>query len=706
VSAASALAIHQAVHGYRSGHELLQTSVRLSPELQRTMLVQSDLSGSALPSGFEEYVSGYPLDGLGAYVLARTWYAPEMDRPGCVWTHSLLVAYAELARISDLSALTALFHRPTLQTAYARGSLPVLELSEPGDAPRRWRNEMSTASAPGLVAALYGTPDQPIVLLTGSARTFESLVLAIWSQQWPRLRRTFRFCTGALGAKSQDGVSFDLLVAPSTLRLRLARELASSPVVDDLAPTLVSPEWATRALQELRGTSEGLREFLWSYGADASRPRHAWRPLAETYEMLASPDTPDLAALAANLIGESFSRASDCKRLKVDLFGPAPKLRTRRDGAEAAGFLLALSTSRYPEAFADDDLRLPEQGRALWRGDRTSASNLLQTLVTEPLNPLGEAVLAALCDEVGPTAPLELERLHRGILTVLLERRPEMATSPALWKVPLDRQREFLDILMRNGADHVRLSVGAMMAAGTSGIASEVSRSLGPDAAAAVLESIDRDDELLRGALGGGWSEILAQDPDRVVHWLRRSAASPMRLAFAIRHLDPRSSAVRALAAEEWLTAAADNLEQMLPEARLRSAAFVLAIGLTTTSTEGGSLVGLAYPLVYRAASIRDGLPYEMWRWLSGELPPLHWYKDWDRCERLSFGLVERFARLEWPLQDFVRAATDADALRQAVEIARDKESRVLGSLRNEIARGALTVTAEQRRIIEERPRW
>ena len=46
---------------------------------------ETAIMGSVV-KGFDQYVTGYPLDSINAYALAMTWYAPEMPRPGCVWT--------------------------------------------------------------------------------------------------------------------------------------------------------------------------------------------------------------------------------------------------------------------------------------------------------------------------------------------------------------------------------------------------------------------------------------------------------------------------------------------------------------------------------------------------------------------------------------------------------------------------------------------
>src|SRR5216684_1769538 len=114
--------VHQFLHGYSDGHRLVEGSVKLPSDLARLMLKMSDLSGSSVVSGFERYITGYPLESINAYALAMTWYAPEMLRPGCVWTHTLAFPAQRLGTICSLVWLTKLFKRPTrrfLKSDYA-----------------------------------------------------------------------------------------------------------------------------------------------------------------------------------------------------------------------------------------------------------------------------------------------------------------------------------------------------------------------------------------------------------------------------------------------------------------------------------------------------------------------------------------------------------------------------------------------------------
>src|SRR5690349_13401900 len=104
--------VDQALHGYKDGHALISSSLKLSAPSRRIMLILSDMSGPSMTRGFESYLTGYPLPDDDYYVFARTWHAPEMRRPGCVWSHSLILSKSSLGEVEDLTSLAVNFLHP------------------------------------------------------------------------------------------------------------------------------------------------------------------------------------------------------------------------------------------------------------------------------------------------------------------------------------------------------------------------------------------------------------------------------------------------------------------------------------------------------------------------------------------------------------------------------------------------------------------
>ena len=107
--------IEQTLHGYNMGHGLLASSLpNLAPEDQSLLFKLSDWTGFHVLNADEEdcYLTAYPIPSKNYYAIAKTWYADEMERAGCVWTHTLLIPIDDISQDFDFRTIIGLFRRP------------------------------------------------------------------------------------------------------------------------------------------------------------------------------------------------------------------------------------------------------------------------------------------------------------------------------------------------------------------------------------------------------------------------------------------------------------------------------------------------------------------------------------------------------------------------------------------------------------------
>ena len=107
--------VEQMLFGYDSGHTLINTSLKKKLIRQRDVDLLSDVSGIGK---FGNYITCYPICEDGYYVFAKTWYADEMQRPGCVWTHVILILFEDVVRCKGKINISELFHRPNLNKGF------------------------------------------------------------------------------------------------------------------------------------------------------------------------------------------------------------------------------------------------------------------------------------------------------------------------------------------------------------------------------------------------------------------------------------------------------------------------------------------------------------------------------------------------------------------------------------------------------------
>lgn len=105
--------IEQTLYGYNKGHGLLASSFPVRPNNDSSLMsVLSDWTGFRNEIGEDSYMTFYPLSNGEKYAFAKTWYADEMERPGCVWTHTLIVDLKDMDRNFDFRVLNDYFRRP------------------------------------------------------------------------------------------------------------------------------------------------------------------------------------------------------------------------------------------------------------------------------------------------------------------------------------------------------------------------------------------------------------------------------------------------------------------------------------------------------------------------------------------------------------------------------------------------------------------
>ncbi len=278
----SGIIFHQALFGYDNGHNLLASSCELTSDSRRMLAPLTDATGPWPANGFDQTYTGVPLPDMPYFALFCTWSAPEMHRPGCVWSHVLLIDLTDLAGIENLADIKCFFRRPVKNKEKPyKIPIPFSKQTE------RENSEKSffKYNAEEFLTGLYANPETCFVKETSRSFEFEDLIFAIWSQQWPKLRRNFRFSTGSFADRSRLGAPFDLQLMPiGTLRILRREEKTSEPKIESQRVPVLDRPWFTIALDDLcEPNATGLRLFLSNYGADIEGLRNVFTRLVTIF---------------------------------------------------------------------------------------------------------------------------------------------------------------------------------------------------------------------------------------------------------------------------------------------------------------------------------------------------------------------------------------------------------------------------------------
>ncbi len=341
--------VQQALHGYRDGHRLLASSAPISELDQRQMLVLSDSADARQIPPEAPLLCGYPLPSGEYYVLAFTWPAVEVRRPGCVWTHSLLLADPLLAE-EDLLPLLGAFSRPRLdEEGWDSYAEPLSPRSLSGGREEETLLQKAPAVTETLLWSLYEPPAPPIDLRSGSLKGIDQhrFLLAIWLQQSPALRGSFSFAQAPRTARRLDERLFDLQLTGNPQQGSW-EEPADRPAPRTITKPLERPppNWCAALRTDLKSPGT-LRTFLRDFGEGELASRQGLWVLATVFAALDPGYQSDLAS-GLRALARVCPGPEEAAELKQALFSsqPDPRLPFPVDQVE---LLLALAGSEVDE---------------------------------------------------------------------------------------------------------------------------------------------------------------------------------------------------------------------------------------------------------------------------------------------------------------------------------------------------------------------
>lgn len=629
------ISIDQVVHGYREGHRRLSGSIELDELSGGQMAVMSDLLAPL--TGTESYLTGYPLKSASKYVLARTWLATEMKRPGCVWTHSLVMSYGALAQLNDPANLLTLLRRPTETTLeqfskvwsgqVAPGNTSQATLKVPEHLRGDPRAEM-------LLAGIYAPePDiarRQFLIEADKRKDDESLALALWRQMWPRLRRSFFFATSIAGPVDVIDAELALLFSsdpgyrePNTHLWHSVPAVASRPGFKLLSRDLPSSEVSS------------FRRFLWRYASDARDLCSVALPLADAYARLDQPNRGSIGR-TAQLLRKHFARPDDCRLIKSDLllgnisghYGTTSTIEEFRqvlmEFRSLPNFTDETALAQYVAGLELSTIEVSKIIEVSMPGDdQTVGGAVLRVLATE----LPMSTIAA--TECSPDAKVRLARHNLGLIGVR-----------QFWPTVAEERLSILRELAK--PTFPRLNTSELLAGLSVQLGAEETKwilSYDPDSIGLVLKSLDVYPQIADTVL-----RVLVQHPNALreglQHCGRISREVLGRLGAIIFSTDTEMI--------DWPIWASitegDDWNDPLDD-HTHLAALLFKAALKAPIEPGARLLRLSLDLMHDRAAV--GLLEQNIRAdLNPHLPFIGWFAEWDFCAKLRNAVATYYAHI------------------------------------------------------------
>jgi hypothetical protein len=618
--------VHQALHGYADGHRQLACSVSLPTKDARLMLVMSDVSGPGVASLGLHYLTGYTLAESGMYALAKTWPAPEMSRPGCVWTHTVLIGFADLATLVAPSAIAELLQRPPTNPSLDYYSTGFVVDPQDQLVGRPFSPEGSFWFA-RLSSAVYEHPNAQVWARRGEGCDVEDAVLRLWDQQWPRLKRSFRFCTLTSRDRSQEGMPFDLQLIPGS---ESSSRLSFASTAEDFEATSHSTGlWLDDLLYDAQQPhASTLRPFLRKLGADMLVGREAMRPFCSLHAALEASDASSVSDAVKRVEASPMLSASELAR---SIVVEAAMTNMSSVDAHALDFVIDNFALLSDAALRENQASL---ARVLWERNPRRLIELGSDARAKVRDAIRAGANSIPSDEVMDKFP-QVDDLA----VPLLDLFPATAELPHFWASTqlLPTLAERAGVELTKDAVVRAMVLGLREPASIQGAVQAVGSLAALNCLQRVAELPHLDDQARL------WLRVVCADTNSVAQFLANQPALKLLLMLA-ESLD--SDAVpNDVGVDPWYSALASVVDTGCPlPLELQVFGFRRALGRRSRSVE--ELLKLTFEPLHTAAE-SDTFPKQQWRLFESSLPSAPFGQEWDNAIRLRRATARKCAALQ-----------------------------------------------------------
>jgi len=654
------LELDQTLHGYDNGHRLLAASLQLDPRDERALLSMSDLSGPRAVENFLEYLTGYMLPGGSHYAVAKTWYATEMERPGCVWTHTFLIPKESIRDVRTLHFVQDKFFRPRLRSGYRYADkLAVSSEDFVKDDSADVLGLTDDAILCG-IEALYSSSDSMVALLAKNGKQYEELSLRLWSQLWTEARSELSFCTGSLSKRSLQGKPLVLQFGPD----RIVRDMRNRSF-EQCLPSM----WVHALVQDLEQKTP-LRQFLSKNGSGLSSLSDTSRLVRIFLNLREEKSVEALALLVPNDFDSAIPLVQTVLRDAEHQLPPLAFLTTilSRDIPKSSGIL--------PE------ILIPAIQRSLAVARMETTEFLAERLTTLGVRNR-KIIVTSLAEFADVDFVVFLSDAHPDLYQAVIHERMDLYYLPSLWSssISLLDKIDLFDLVRdRTGVNKRRL-FDAILDSQDVDLSSEVVGQLSEKDLAVTLEWLVEGDWTV--ALRPQWISYLRRYQTEVLRWGNNHEPSKPLLVILANVIDFRSDVIPDFSKKATLGLA--SVAGPLIRERHEVAAFVYVTTTYLNEPVAASHCVAAFAILH-AAIAESRLSNRAWQILEQNLMPLP-SEEWDACEKLRRAVLHFIFLRRWPVEslwnlisgntdlfhDFIRTAKSYDPGRSFFSSVRDK---------------------------------
>lgn len=613
--------IHQVLHGYRNGHQLLASSIDFSFSDRRLLDSMSDGAGIDSMNCKDGYITGYILPESQKYVLAKTWYADDMSRPGCVWTHSLIFDLDSIFQIKSPRKILELFHRPFLEkyNEYAESILINQE---------DIINSVDLEKLQYAIYTIYGT-DKYRYVETEDNSYLESVILAICHM--PRkLLTKFSFCSNSLINRCIDGKNFSYQMVTKENIYRVYINMAEGKLYQQREGVVGSPAWAREyakaiVLDNLRNIEVFMKIFdeqlhKFSTFNQLLRLYFVTKELDEQYSLF------DYYDILKKLSEDDYLLYYESIRNEL-IHGDYFDNLFLNDFTE----MINIAEKNKKKFKKEDKDKLVKK---ILDKKINKIPEFLSNYIHGTLGKQGASIAQAIIMQAKPENLKQISNMDHDIVVVAVATNNKLIMSQDIWSLPRNYQCDVINVLDSAISYNEWLKIIALiLKEGKEDISEAVYNKAQDKLVPALLELFHKQTEIQHIEQAYIWDRYLLADQVRLTCSLLQIAQMDIRKHLLLK-IDTYNSEIRnVISVHDWV--------ELLKSCRLESvfekqdmAIKILPLILGCNERYPDDIVAFSFVIVHKALA-ESKIPYEDWSLFENMLPAVELCYSWDKCLRL-----------------------------------------------------------------------
>lgn len=629
--------VEQLLHGYNSGHHLIAGSVALPLQDADLMSYVSDWTGYQHPTDKDTaYITAYPLKESGYYVVAKSWYADEMSRPGCVWTHSLLVKLEDMGQSVSFYGLAKLFRRPEREGEDFMSYTKPLTLSSEKQTERREPLKGINSTRFMFLAAMLIDRRKPSVYaVEGKSEMYMEFCLRLLQNIPFGIVRELKICSGSAAARKFGNVFYNLqfVTGKGESLLESYPENAGKPTAD-----AGFQFWMDSVLSGRNDVGQVMHRFSNDIGDNAQKflgVCNLLRLLNNRMEQKAA--TGDFKELLQHLT-EAFPEKKDGEMLKKAFLAEAV---THQFGDEKT-FLEELATTQVSEAldYQVFGYEARVQSYREQHGAETYVSFLDDLSKADYLNPQGKQLLGNALTGLSRDEIMLLVYQKWPLFKSIVTLNSEMLTQDFWIELPPTEFLSLFVIFQRSVPEQFEAwgKLYEKLLTIDTFVGDQILQGIATHIENFVDKGLDRWNTQPEPPLNKDLLKHCMKQKSRVIQWMNRQERISNTIRKAIKqHIRPDDNVVMGYGSSAWKAFVAGEL---CAETDANVLVYIYVLAFNWHDFVALSYIRQVLPYIYDALSL-ETLNYSSWQQIekfTGEVP---FWRSWDNCRKVLIGVKD-----------------------------------------------------------------